>query len=175
MSIRGSRHRLIDGRDEVGQEVEAMTRLISVLLFVGATVGVSGQEGQAVAQSAESPTPNTIRLKAGMSRPKATLDAVAWMAGGTWRGEGLGGVTEETWSTPAAGAMMGMFRVVKRGANGQEELGFYEFLRLAKVTPEAIYFDGLTFRREGADKMTIFLALRDSAGTLREEVFRYSR
>ena len=47
--------------------------------------------------------------------------------------------------------------------------------RLARVTPETVYFDGLTFRREGPDAMTIFLALRDSGGSVREEVFRYRR
>jgi hypothetical protein len=119
----------------------------------------------------------------------------------------LGGVTEESWSAPAAGAMMGMFRVVKPGSDGREQVGFYEFLtfveqdgtlalklkhfnpdltgweekagmvtfRLARVTPDTIYFDGLTFRREGRDRMTIFLALRDGTGTVREEVFRYTR
>jgi hypothetical protein len=157
--------------------------------------------------SPETSTPNTIRAAKDATRPAATLDAVWWLAGGTWRGDGLGGVTEEIWSTPAAGAMMGMFRVLKPGAAGGQELVFYEFLtfveqdgslalklkhfnadltgweekggfvtfRLARVTPEAIYFDGLTFRREGKDKMTIFLALRERNGTLREEVFRYTR
>ena len=154
----------------------------------------------------ESPTPNTLRLKPDLPRPAATLDAVAWMAGGVWRGDGLGGVTEESWSQPAAGAMMGMFRLVKGGAEGRAEVAFYEFLtmveeggslvlklkhfnadltgweekggfvtfRLVRVTPDAIYFDGLTFRREGPDKMTIFLALRDANG-VREEIFRYAR
>jgi hypothetical protein len=136
----------------------------------------------------------------------AGLDAVAWLAGGTWRGDGLGGVTDETWSTPAAGAMLGMFRAVRKDQSGRDVVQFYELLqfvqaegtlalrvkhfnadftawedkggyvtfRLARVTPEAIYFDGLTFRKEGPDRMTIFLALR-SGGELREETFRMSR
>jgi hypothetical protein len=153
------------------------------------------------------PTPNTIRLDANAPRPMATLEAIAWLAGGVWRGDGLGGLTEESWSAPAAGAMMGMFRALKPAADGRHEVVFYEFLtaveqegtlalklkhfnadltgweekerfvvfRLARVTPDAIYFDGLTFRREAADRMTVFLALRDAAGTVREEVFRYIR
>lgn len=156
----------------------------------------------------ETPSPNTIRLKADQTRPAATLDIVAWLAGGTWRGDGLGGETEESWSTPAAGAMMGMFRLVKPGADGRKGIAFYEFLtfveqqgslalklkhfnadltgweekdgfvtfRLARVTPDTIYFDGLTFRKEGRDKMTIFLALRDRAtNTVSEATFHYTR
>src|SRR5262245_41617930 len=72
-------------------------------------------------------TPNTIRLEADAPRPVATLDVLKWLAGGTWRGEGLGGITEETWSSPVAGAMMGMFRVTKPGSGGHE-IAFYEFL-----------------------------------------------
>ncbi|MDP1570965.1 MAG: hypothetical protein Q8L86_13290 [Vicinamibacterales bacterium] len=42
------------------------------------------------------------------------------------------------------------------------------------ATLDAVYFDGLTFRREAPDRMTIYLALR-SGGVLREEVFRMTR
>jgi hypothetical protein len=181
-----------------------MPRTAPVLVtLLAAAAAASAQSDPAV----ESPSPNTIRLKADAPRPAATLDAVAWLAGGTWRGDGLGGTTEESWSTPAAGAMMGMFRSLKPAGPGAHAVSFYEFLtfveqngslvlklkhfnadltgweekdgfvtfRLARVTPEAIYFDGLTFRREGRDKMTIFLALRDRSGAVREEIFRYTR
>jgi hypothetical protein len=171
-----------------------------VVILLGAPA-VAAQE-----PSFESRTPNTIHLKAGTPRPTAGLDTVSWLAGGTWRGDGLGGATDETWSTPAAGAMIGMFRALRKDESGREVIQFYEFLtfaetdgslalrvkhfnadftgweekaayltfRLARVTPEAVYFDGLTFRREGPDRMTIFLALR-SGGDLREEVFRMTR
>jgi hypothetical protein len=168
----------------------------------------AAQASGAVDAAVETPSPNTIRLKPEAVRPAATLDAVAWLAGGTWRGDGLGGETEESWSTPAAGAMMGMFRLVKPGADGHKAVAFYEFLtfveqqgslvlklkhfnadltgweekdgfvtfRLARVTPDAVYFDGLTFRKEGRDKMTIFLALRDRAtNTVSEATFKYTR
>jgi hypothetical protein len=177
--------------------------LTALLMLLVTAAEVSAQDRRIT----ESPTSNTIRLKAGEPRPKATLDIVAWLAGGTWRGDGLGGVTEETWSQPAAGAMMGMFRALKPGTGGQLAVAFYEFLtfaeqdgslvltlkhfnadltgweekgdfitfRLAQVTPDTVYFDGLTFHREGADRMTIYLALRDRGGAMREEAFRYTR
>src|SRR5690606_36146300 len=47
--------------------------------------------------------------------PPATIDRVAWLAG-RWVGEGLGGVSEEIWSPPAGGAMMGSYRLLKDGA-----------------------------------------------------------
>jgi hypothetical protein len=75
----------------------------------------------------ESPSPNTIRLEPDPPRRRATLDAVAWLArrrmATAW-----GGVGEEVWSTPAAGTMMGMLRVLKPAANGWQEVGFYDFL-----------------------------------------------
>jgi hypothetical protein len=178
------------------------------MMLAGIVVGMTsaGVAGAQEAPAVEARTPNTVHLKAGVARPAATLDAVRWLAGGTWRGDGLGGATEETWSTPAAGAMMGMFRMVRKDEAGNETLGFYEFMtfvedggslalrikhfnadltgweekddyltfRLARVTPEAIYFDGLTFRRDAPDRMTIFLALR-SGGELREETFHMTR
>jgi hypothetical protein len=127
---------------------------------------------------------------------------MAWFAG-RWTGTGLGGVTEETWSEPAAGAMMGMFRLVK-----DEKVVFYEFLtlvehegslllklkhfnpdltgweekaefvsfRLLEVASDSVYFGGLTFRREGPDRVTVFLALKDrGTGNVREEAFPMGR
>jgi hypothetical protein len=146
-------------------------------------------------------TPNTKTASADYRSPAASLKDMAWFVG-SWTGSGLGGVTDEIWSPPAAGAMMGMFRLVRDG-----KLVFYEFLtlveqdgslllklkhfnadltgweekanfvtfRLLEMSPEAAYFNGLTFRRQGADGLEIFLALRDSAGTVREERFVMKR
>lgn len=153
-------------------------------------------------------TANTIGLPADAERPKATLTAVSWLAGGAWRGDGMGGIAEEQWSAPAGGQMMGMFRQLKPGTGGSEAVSFYEFLtlveregslvlklkhfnpdltgwedkekfvtfRLARVTPDAVYFDGLTFRRDAPNQLSIFLALRDSkTGELSEATFRLTR
>ncbi len=42
---------------------------------------------------------------------KAKVSDIAWVAG-TWSGPGLGGQTEEHWTAPAGGSMLGMFRLV---------------------------------------------------------------
>jgi hypothetical protein len=147
-------------------------------------------------------TPNTFKESADTKSPPATLDDMRWFTG-TWTGTGLGGTTDETWTAPAAGAMLGTFRLVKEG-----KPVFYEFLtlvehegslvlrlkhfnpdlsgweekadsikfRLLKIGPEEIAFDGLTMRREGADTLRIFLAIRSRPdGSIREEMFLMSR
>jgi Domain of unknown function (DUF6265) len=59
---------------------------------------------------------------------------------------------------------------------GWEEKDEFVTFRLARVTPDAVYFDGLTFRRDAPDRLSIFLALRDSAtGTVSEATFRLTR
>ena len=143
-------------------------------------------------------TANTIPAPA--PSPRATLADVAWLVG-SWEGSGLGGATEETWSVPAGGAMMGMFRLLVDGKvsfyefmnlveeNGslvlklkhfnadltgwEEKDGFVSF-RLAKRAPNEAWFGGLTFRRAG-DRLEIFLALRGGDGAVREERFLMQR
>lgn len=51
----------------------------------------------------------------------------SWMAG-IWQGEIGGDFIEEQWSDPAGNVMMGMFRWVKGGRNG--EIALYELLSI---------------------------------------------
>ena len=155
----------------------------------------------AAAATAGAQTANTIPAPADAPGPRATLADIAWLTG-RWVGAGLGGVSEETWSAPASGAMMGMYRLVVDG-----KVSFYEFMnmveengslvlklkhfnpdltgweekdrfvsfRLAKLTATEAWFGGLTFRRLGDDRLQIFLAIRDRSGAVREEEFRMER
>ena len=50
-------------------------------------------------------TENTLKLSEGQISEKATIVDAAWLAG-SWRGTGLGGFSEETWSSPEAGIMV---------------------------------------------------------------------
>jgi hypothetical protein len=45
-----------------------------------------------------------------------SLDEFTFLAG-LWQGDGLGGIVEEQWSPPQAGAMIGTFRLMKEGKN----------------------------------------------------------
>jgi hypothetical protein len=134
--------------------------------------------------------------------PPATLDQVAWLAG-HWVGEGLGGVSEELWSPPAGGAMMGTYRLLKDGAPV-----FYEFLLLAEengtlilklkhfnpdltgweekadfvdfplvaIEADAVHFDGLTYERQPDGSLRVYLLLRNrETGAVREELFTMRR
>jgi hypothetical protein len=120
-------------------------------------------------------------------------------------GEGLGGYSEETWSGPAGGAMVGTYRLLKEG-----KAVFYEFLllteengslilKLKHFSPElvaweekdkfvdfplvaieadgrTIHFDGLTFSRGADDTLTIYLLLTDrKTNVVREEPFTMRR
>jgi len=134
--------------------------------------------------------------------PPATLSAVAWLEG-AWLGDGLGGVSEEIWSAPRGGVMMGMYRSLRDGkpvfyefmqfveAEGtislrlkhfnpdfsawEEKPAFVTF-RLVSVEESAVHFDGLSFIKDGRDGLRIYLILKDSkTGTAREEVFRLKR
>jgi hypothetical protein len=153
-------------------------------------------------QATPGSTANTLRLADGAPRPAAAISDVAWLAG-SWTGEGLGGTVDEAWSAPAGGAMVGYFRLVKDGKpvfyeimtllehegsvelrlkhvnadmTGWEEKNDFVTFRLVKAGPEAIYFNGLTFRRVNDDLIESYLALRDRAtNVVREEKFTYRR
>lgn len=155
--------------------------------------------GSIVAQTKN--TENTLKLDEGTSGAKATLADMLWLSG-SWIGTGLGGVSEENWSKPADGAMMGTYRLVM-----DSKVVFYEFmllietegtilLRIKHFHPNFVgweekdksvdfkfvkkdgnraYFSGLTFERKNGRELNIFLALRQKDGTVREEVFRMKR
>jgi hypothetical protein len=147
-------------------------------------------------------TPNTLKLAAEAASPAAARSDMAWLEG-TWTGSGLGGETDESWSAPAGGAMMGMFRLLKGG-----QVIFYEFLtliehertlllklkhfnadltgweekadtvrfRLVKIAPHSAWFEGLTFHRLDENTVKVFLAVRNRAdGAVREEEFVMTR
>ena len=154
----------------------------------------------AVAQ--ERLTERTLKLSPGKQSPPATIADIAWFAG-NWSCEALGGFAEEIWSAPRNGGMMGMFRLIKNGStvfyelltlaedNGSLILRVKHFnpnmtgweekdrtIDFPLVTKEsgAVYFDGMTFKREGPDAVTIFLAIHSKKdGSVREEAFRYTR
>ncbi|MGE0128387.1 MAG: DUF6265 family protein [Blastocatellales bacterium] len=147
-------------------------------------------------------TEHTFKLKPGEKSPPATIADIAWLAG-AWTGVGLGGISEEMWSAPRGGAMLGTYRLIK-----DDKPVFYELItvveeqgslvfRLKHFNPDmtgweekdktvdfplvakekgVIHFRGLSFRQEGEDAMTIFLAIRNrNDGSLREETFRLTR
>ena len=147
-------------------------------------------------------TPNTLTARDGVPSPRATLHDMRWLAG-RWTASALGGETEETWSGPAGGAMMGMFRLLKDGKvvfyelltlvehegslllrlkhfnpdlTGWEEKADTVKFRLLKISGDTAHFDGMTFHRLGDQTVEVFLAIRNRAdGSVREERFLMTR
>lgn len=153
----------------------------------------------AMAQSPNSA--NTLKLDENATSPKASLADIQWIAG-HWVGTGLGGVTEELWSPPNGGSMMGVFRAVRDGKvlfyeiclfveekntlvlklkhfgpdlTGWEEKAVVREFPLVKVTEDAAYFSGITYRknRDGSLQSFVLVAHRD--GRQVEEGFRLER
>lgn len=170
----------------------------TTLLCMAIAVPVSATEpGVTITQ----PAGHTLVFVEGAERPKATIRAMAWLAG-RWQGPAFGGTSEEFWSDPAGGAMMGMYRSVKDGKivfyelltivedagsllirlkhfqpdlKGWEEKNEVREFPLVKLTDGEIYFDGMTFRRDGKNSVTVFLRIGSKDGSWREEAFVYRR
>lgn len=151
------------------------------------------------AQTAQ--TEHTLRLEPGADRPAASISDAAWL-GGRWVGEGLGARVEESWLPPSGRKMVGIFRLVRGDSvqfyelvtlveeagslvlrlkhfgpdlAGWEEKSESVDFPLVRRTPETLWFDGLTIRREGEDRMRIWVALQPDEGEVREELFEYRR
>jgi hypothetical protein len=152
------------------------------------------------ARAQERLTEHTLKLSAGERSPAATIADMAWLAG-HWVGEGLGGLIEEVWSPPRNGVMIGMFRLVRDGkpvfyelltlaeekgslmirlkhfnadlTGWEEKDKTIDFPFITKADG-VVHFDGLAWRPEGEDAMTIYLAIRRD-GNIREEKFRIRR
>lgn len=130
-------------------------------------------------------------------KPNPSINQFAWIAG-HWKGEAMGGQFEETWNTPMAGRMMGMFQFVKDG-----KVVFYEILTivpkdnsfvlrlkhfdsklvgweakdksiefpLKSVTKDKAEFDGLVFYKETDGKIRIVVTTK-SKGKIQKLVFK---
>ncbi len=164
-------------------------RIFAILLF-----GIFARG--AVAQSE-----NTLKAGSGTVRPAAGLEVIDWLTG-HWRGEAMGGITEEIWSPTLAGSKMFNFRLVAGGQvvfyefgvmseengslvlrlkhfdgdlKGWEEKDGYEEFHLVKATPSRIYFDGITFEKVSPDEINMFVLMEEPGKKPRELKFSYRR
>ena len=124
------------------------------------------------------------------------IEDYQWLAG-SWIGDGFGGVSEESWSLPVDGTMMGMYRHYKDG-----KIVFYEFLLLDETGIKLKHFNpdltawedkedmvhfgmisfsetklemkGLVFELKSENEMEIRLRLTQN-GETRTEVFSMKR
>jgi hypothetical protein len=183
--------------DDIERKRRAFMRTRQLLGTAIVVLAVAG----ASARGQERLSEHTLALAADAKPAPATIADVAWLAG-RWTGDGLGGRSEETWGAPVGGSMVGMFRLSRDGKPVfYEIMTFVEregsvLLRLKHFNPDltgweekdqtvdfplvskgegVLHFRGLTFRREDAGRLTIYLSLKQKDGTRREEVFRLTR
>ena len=125
------------------------------------------------------------------------IEDSAWLAG-HWLGDGFGGTSEEVWTKPVNGVMMGMFRLHDKDG----KLAFYEFLtidekgltlkhfhpglkgwetkdevvtfKMVEMQPGKIILDGLRFEKKSETEMHISLSLR-RGDVVETEVFHMKR
>ena len=141
-------------------------------------------------------TQHTLKLDDLTPGPAATIDSVAWLAG-SWRGRAFGGTFEEVWTAASSGTMIGMFKLMHnnqptmyefmlivedRGSlsvqlkhfnadfSGWEEKDGFVSFPLVKLTADAAYFDGLTYRRDGPDRLKVHVAIKKGEELHEEEL-----
>jgi len=144
---------------------------------------------------------NTLPFDPEVGAPEATIQDVAWIAG-HWVGDKWGGQVEEIWAPPMGDAMMGSFRFVSEGKAVfyeiliiTEEEGtlmlrlkhFHGDLKgwetqdetvdfpLVKLTENAAYFDGLTFRKLSENNIEVIVLAAEEGQPAEELDFPYVR
>lgn len=146
-------------------------------------------------------TENTFKLDEGKTGEKATINDMKWIVG-AWQGEAFGGFSEEIYSDPNSGVIMGAYRLIVDGKtvfyelmtileeNGtvvfrlkhfepnltgwEEKDKFVEF-KFIKKDAKRIYFEGMTFEPIGKKALKIYLAIKQKDGSVKEETFTYKR
>lgn len=143
----------------------------------------------------------TLDFDESVGSPAANLTDVAWIAG-HWRGEALGGITEEIWTPPLGESMMCAFKLIKNGKvqfyeivtllqdsntlhlrlkhfnqdlTGWEEKDETVDFPLVKIEENRAYFDGFTFEKVDKDSLNIYVVLSSKDGVVNEMLFPYQR
>ena len=145
-------------------------------------------------------TEHTYQLEENEARPAATLEDASLLVG-FWSGTGFGQKIEETWNPPSAGSMVGLFKLygddgvtlydimlitVEDGTLSlkvkhfnadftawEDKEDFVNF-RLVKLEENALHFGGLSFYRNGDDKLDAYIVMRNGE-ELTEHHLQYTR
>lgn len=173
----------------------------SILVVVSSSACAGAPAGHELAPL---PDPCVITADAAAppaTRPTATLADVAWLVG-DWVGEGFGSQVEEAWWPARHGAMSCMFRLHQGGrlvfyelctineVEGSLELRIRHFgadlvgwedrtqvqtFGLERLDANTAWFDGITYHRQGADRLRVWVSMRNKEGGSRIEEFVYRR
>ncbi len=143
---------------------------------------------------------NIKHLAENQTSPPANIEQASWIAG-HWKGTAFGGLVEEIWSAPQGKSMMCVFRLsidgevsfyeieiireignslileLKHFSNelkGWEDKDEVVQFPLVEITKNAVYFDGLTFKRINENEMHVFVDIKSNEKTS-EVVFVYKK
>lgn len=129
------------------------------------------------------------------------LENIAWLSG-NWKGEAMGGTTEENWSEPNGDSMMAAFKLVKDG-----KVLFYEIeiirevkntlilqlkhfnndlkgwetkdetidFPLKEITANKIIFEGMTFEKISEHEMNVSVDIKQKDGSTEVLKFKYNK
>jgi hypothetical protein len=173
-----------------------MKRAAKIIVLLVAALLISP-----TAYAQEKQTEHTLKLSAGQKSPPATIAEMAWLTG-HWTGNALSGLTEELWTPPRDGVILGTFRLIINGKpiiyeiltvveeNGSLVIRLKHFdaklvgweekdkpveFKFVGKKDDVIHFEGMAFKPEGKDNVTVYLAIGNKDGSIREETFRYTR
>lgn len=129
------------------------------------------------------------------------IENIKWISG-NWKGEALGGQTEENWSEPSAGSMMGIFKLIDEG-----KVAFYEIeiirevenslilqlkhfdnelkgwetkdetvdFKLKEITWNKVVFEGMTFEKINENSMIIYVDTKNENGDVEILTFNFKK
>jgi CubicO group peptidase (beta-lactamase class C family) len=179
----------------------SITQLFQSVCFACVFIGSVCIGAAQFSQAQTANTANTLRLDADSKSPSATLGSLDWIVG-DWKGDALGGTFEESWNAPSGDSMLGMFKLVIRGRSAFSEhmalmvkdgsilLRLKHFdgqlhaweekdqtvdFPLVKLSANEAFFSGLTFRKQGNDGLSIFVAHKEADGSVGELAFHAKR
>lgn len=142
---------------------------------------------------------NCLSQEVEQKEPK--LENISWISG-NWKGEAFGGQTEENWSEPSGGSMMGAFKLINNGM-----VSFYEIeiireienslilqlkhfnndlkgwetkdetvdFPLQYITSNKVVFDGMTFEKVNETEMNVIVDIKQDDGTVETVKFNYKK
>ncbi len=129
------------------------------------------------------------------------LENISWISG-NWKGEAFGGVVEENWSEPSGGSMMATFKLINDGKVSFYEIEIIREINntlvlqlkhfnndlkgwetkdetvdfpLERITENRVEFEGMTFEKVSATKMTIYVDIKQKDGSVEIVKFNYTK
>jgi hypothetical protein len=129
------------------------------------------------------------------------LENITWLTG-NWKGEAMGGTSEENWSEPHGDSMMAAFKLVK-----DDKVLFYEIeiirevenslvlqlkhfnndlkgweakeetvdFPLIEITANKIVFEGMTFEKVNKNEMNVYVDVKQKDGSIDILKFNYKK